>query len=121
MRPRAYNPDTDLAGLSKLVNGQFGDLQVSSDAIIVVEEDGRLVGAVALRPIIFVHELAIEKGILSRKIADEALCYAMGTARALGHREGVFVVAEDNLRMQKWLEDRGAKKQPGLVYTMEVK
>lgn len=122
MRPRAFNAETDLIPLNKLLNGTIGDINTALDALVVVEDGDHLCGAVGLRPIVYVHELAVERGMLSRRIADEALCYSLGVARAQGHQEAFFVVSEDNVRMRKWLEERGAKRQPdGIVYCMEVK
>lgn len=119
MIARAYDPARDSEKLKALL----GKTQAnpSRDFMIVVEDDaGELVSAIAFRPMLFVHELVVAEGMLGRHRAGLAVGYAMGAARAAGHREACFIVADE--AAGKFLEQWGAvKENPGTIYTMEVK
>jgi hypothetical protein len=118
MIARAYDPK-DFEQLKDIITG---DVDPARDMIVVVEIAGRIVSAVAMRPCLFVHDFELSKGILRRQVTDCAMAYAMGAARASGHREGLVIVNEENVRMRTWWEERGAKLQdPGAVYIQEIR
>ena len=119
MIARAYRPE-DFEALKELCGGKLGDLDPAADVIVVVEYDGHLVGAIAFREALFVHELAIE-GALAHRIGELACAYAMGAARAMGKREAYFTVDPANTRAQRFVEGQKAVKQAGIIYSVEVR
>jgi hypothetical protein len=116
MIPRAYDVSRD----TELIKGK--DIDPARDIIVIVEVEGRAVEVVALRPCLFVHDFELSGGLLKRQITDCAMAYAMGAARAMGHREAIVVVDEDKTRMRTWWEEHGATMQePGVIYMMEIR
>jgi hypothetical protein len=97
------------------------DIDPARDAIAVVELENKIVAAFAFRPIAFAHSFSVELDATKRLAAEAVLAYALGAARAMGHREALFTVDRDNDAMRKFIESKGAKEQSGVVYTMEVK
>jgi N-acetylglutamate synthase-like GNAT family acetyltransferase len=116
MIARVFNVPRDLY----LIEGK--DIDPMFDIISVVEVGGKVAGSVALRPCLFVHDFEVQAGALSRQVTDTLLSYAMGAARAMGHREAIVIVAEDKVKMRSWWEEHGAVQQPtGAVYMVEIK
>jgi len=98
------------------------DIDPARDIVVVVEASGAVVGVMAFRQVAFVHSFGVDPGLSTRRNAAElVLAYTLGAGRALGHREALFVVDKTNDAMRNWIEDKGAKEQSGVVYTMEVR
>jgi predicted enzyme involved in methoxymalonyl-ACP biosynthesis len=99
-----------------------GDVNPKRDIIVVVEIAGKIAGAVAMRPVLYVHDFHLSNGVLKRQVTDCAMAYALGAARAAGNREAIVIVGEENTKMRTWWEEHGAKQQdPGAAYTMEIR
>lgn len=117
MIARTYRPE-DVAELKELFSG---DVDRERDVIAVVEIGGKIAAAVAMRPCLFLHDFVLPAGALKRQITDCLMAYASGAARAMGHREAIVIVSDQNPRMQAWWEEHGAKQMdPGSIYTMEI-
>jgi N-acetylglutamate synthase-like GNAT family acetyltransferase len=121
MLARAYKDPEDFDGLKDLCHGDMADLDPGKDVIVVVESEGRIVGSIAIRPMLLIHCLAVEPSLGSHKVAEILSAYEMGAARTMGHREALMVVDEDNLRARRFVEGQKAKKVSGVTYILEVR
>lgn len=121
MIARCYDPAKDFEQVKALL-GEKAAVNPERDLIVVVEIAGKIVEVVAMSPCLFVHDFNLACGAMRRMITDCAMAYAMGAARALGHREAMVLVDEANFKMRHWWEEHGAKQQPeGSVYVVEIK
>jgi hypothetical protein len=118
MIARAFLP-ADLEAVTKLCPDRPVDPSV--DAIMVLEEAGQVRAMIAFRPVAYVYPFALEDGALKRVMAEVLLAYALGAGRALGQRTAIFTVESDNVAMRQFIESKGAKEQPGVVYSMEIR
>jgi hypothetical protein len=123
MKPRAYNPKTDEAAVIKLLEDKAEDISPGKDLLIVVESEDKIVSVLAVRPVVYVHDLVAASDSLAYRACELAFAYAGGVVKGIGnHQEAIFLVAHDNDKMRRFVEDHGATKEnPSDVYTMEIK
>lgn len=97
-----------------------GDIS-QKDAIFIAEGKESHAGLVAVRPLLLVHDLFVETGIVQRRTADLLLTYAKAYAKASGHNEALFTVDPKNQKMIRWIEEHGARlEDTAQIYTMDV-
>lgn len=117
---RAFEPK-DMPELQEIL-GERNDISPNKDFIVVVEQDGHVVGVVASRPVCLIHSLCIARGTLMRRVAEMALAYKLGMCRAQGAREAMFLVEQNNEAMRRFLEDQQATRETQSdVYAMEIR
>ena len=118
---RAFQPQ-DLEAVKQLLGGALGGLDPVRAMVVVAESGGKVIGVLATSSVVFVHSMAVDQSPISRKVADSMLAYALGASRAMGEREGLFVVSNDNPKMFYWLSAKeGAQSQgQGEVFTMRI-
>jgi len=123
MIARAYDPERseDVNALAKM-RAAGDDIDPAKDIVVFVCVAGEVTAIVGMRPCLYVHDFSLRPGALQREATDLAMCYAMGAARAMGHREGITIVGDEHIRMKRWWEEHGARQQPaGSVYCVEIK
>lgn len=113
MLARPYRRE-DAHGVDKLLGfNSAGDVRLDSDELFVVGGIGEPTGVLVYRPGAFLHELQCGDGPMARHRADALAGYAIAHAKAHGLRSAIFLVKQENLRMQKWAESLGAIRQEG--------
>jgi hypothetical protein len=96
----------------------------TKDFVVVIESDGRIVGALAWRPIGYAHQMLVEQGNLqARHICEKAIDYAMGTGRALKIPDLMFITDRNNKGFRSYMTEQGADEQlpEEIVYRMAVR
>lgn len=119
MIARAFVPGTDDIGRLNPVG-----IDPAKDFIVVIESEGRLVGALAWRVIGYAHQMLVEDGNpLARRICEKAVDYAMGTGRALKIADCMFITTRGNKAFEAFMTEQGADPQTPeeIVYRMEVR
>ena len=116
---RAYNPAKDDIGHLKPEG-----IDLDRDFVEVVENDGRIVGLLAWRMVGFVHQMLVEDdNPLNRHIVERAIDYAMGSGRAIGLRQCLFMTIKGNDSFREFMKNQGAAEQnpEKMIYLMEVR
>jgi hypothetical protein len=119
MIARAFIPDKDdLSALNPI------GIDPAKDFVVVIESDGRIVGALAWRVIGYAHQMLVEQGNpLARHICEKAIDYALGTGRALKIPDVMFITDRNNEAFRSYMKEHGADEQlPNeIVYRMGVR
>jgi N-acetylglutamate synthase-like GNAT family acetyltransferase len=122
MKARLFRIEDKEAVKTLLSKGGDTDLDSEMDRLVVVEMDGKVVGVVAARAIVYVHEFAVapQVELYRRKVADTMLAYISGFCRATGEKEAVFIVSPENQKMLNWLSDKATAEDPGRLFTIRI-
>ena len=92
-------------------------MRLGLDQIIVAGDVLR--GMLAFRPGAFVHELRVDKSLLSRQTANALVNFAIAHALGMGLKTAIFAVDSENIPMQHYVERLGAVRQDSkIVYTL---
>jgi len=87
----------------------------------VASIDGKDVGRLEVSIVPLVHDMTLEPGLVSRKVAEALFQYASGYVKASGFSEALMLVLNDNPRMQCWLEGIAGTLQNNVkAYTVEL-
>jgi len=78
----------------------------------VASLDGRDVGQLQICVVPLVHDLTIEKSLVTRKIAEALFQYAKGFLKASGFDEAMMLVDDENVPMKAWIEEKGFRPEP---------
>ena len=70
----------------------------------VASIDGKDVGRLEVSIVPLVHDMTLEPGLISRKVAEALFQYASGYVKASGFSEALMLVLNENPKMQCWLE-----------------
>lgn len=112
-----------------LDSNRQGNVQLSDDYIMVVESlpklpppaDPIFSGVIVARPVMYMHEFRIDAGAMSRPVGESLIAHALMKGAMIGEREAIFVVANDNVKMQGFIEGHGAVRQPdGIMYSIRI-
>src|SRR5215471_14009791 len=78
----------------------------------VVSVSGRDVGQMQIGIVPIVHDLTVEKSLITRKIVEALFQYAKGFLKASGFDEAMMLVEEENIPMKAWVEEKGFRQEP---------
>ena len=77
----------------------------------VVSVSGRDVGQMQIGVVPIVHDLTVEKSLITRKIVEALFQYAKGFLKASGFDEAMMLVEDENVPMKAWVEEKGFRRE----------